>query len=255
LSINVVILAAASFICAMISGIIGMGGGILLLAVLFSVMPHGDAIPVHAAVQMVSNGSRLLGFLKSVDWKTYRRFCFGSIPGALVGVVLLSVLGSPDQHEPYLKMLVGAYVIVVSMLPAGRRTKRKSGMILDFPLIGFVAGTASLTIGAIGPLIAPVFARHSFVKERLIATKATCQFTLHALKIPAFWYLGRLDMPELGLTVVIMLVVAVPGTLAGKYVLKYVSDAHFTRIYRIVLLIVGLKVLGFDGFWALLGQN
>ena len=106
---------------------------------------------------------------------------------------------------------------------------------MDFRLVGLGAGTAALTVGAIGPLIAPVFARHNFVKERLIATKAVCQLATHIVKIPAFILLRDLDLPRLGALALVMIVMVIPGTLIGKRLLKGVSEKHFRIAYRVAL--------------------
>lgn len=62
----IVILTLTAFLTATISGVIGMGGGILLLATMFIFLPHGQAVPLHAAVQMASNGSRVVIFWEHV---------------------------------------------------------------------------------------------------------------------------------------------------------------------------------------------
>jgi uncharacterized membrane protein YfcA len=100
-------------------------------------------------------------------------------------------------------------------------------------------------------LIAPIFARRDFAKERLIATKAVCQLTTHILKIPAFLLLGRLDVPRLGGLALVMICMVIPGTLIGKRLLTGVSERHFMIAYRVALALAGLKVLIIDGLYNL----
>lgn len=241
------ILAVVALITSIISAILGMGGGMLLLATMFCFLSHGEAIPTHAAVQIASNGTRVLAFIKNVDRDAYGRYVLGVVPGAGVGMVLLWAVGTPQQSEPYLKTLIGVFILVATYLPNRRTDGRSAGTWWDFPLTGLIAGTAALMVGAIGPLIAPMFARRNFVKERLIATKAVCQLTTHLLKIPAFILLRRLNVPRLGLLALIMILMVIPGTLIGKRILRGVPERYFRIAFRVALTVAGLKVLVFDG--------
>lgn len=176
------------------------------------------------------------------------------MPGAVAAGAILWALGEPDRTEPYLKILVGLYVLILTFLPPPKSsagTARRH----DFALLGLLAGTASITVGAIGPLIAPLFARRNFVKERLIATKAACQMLTHILKIPTFWLLGTIVFAEFSRLLVPMAVVAVAGTLLGKRILRHVSQAWFVRLYRVALTVAGTKVLLFDGLAKLIGAG
>jgi uncharacterized membrane protein YfcA len=248
-----VILAVAALATATLSGMIGMGGGMLLLATLFCFLPHAEAIPTHAAVQLASNGTRIVAFLRDVDWATLGRFVIGALPGGALGLMLLASVGPAERAEPYLKMAVGAYILVAAHLPKAEKNTA-GGHWWDFPLLGLVAGTAALTVGAVGPLIAPLFARRDFVKERLVATKATCQAILHVVKIPAFLWLRSFDYPRLAGITVVMIALVIPGTLLGKRLLRHVSEADFLLLYRIALTVAGLKVLAWDGIYAAIGD-
>ncbi len=247
------ILAIAALLTSIVSAILGMAGGIMLLAVMFCFLSHSEAIPTHAAVQIASNGTRILAFIGDVDRPALFRFILGVVPGGLIGMALLWLLGEPGRSEPYLKTLVGAYVLIATWLP---KAKSATGQPVNtwpgFPLTGFMAGTAALTVGAVGPLIAPVFARHGFVKERLIATKATCQLATHLMKIPAFILLRDLDFGKLGVLALVMVLMVIPGTLIGKRIVKRITDHHFRIAFRVALTAAGLKVLLYDGLYQLM---
>jgi len=245
-------LALAALVCSIISGVLGMGGGTLLLATLFCFLHHREAIPLHGAVQLVSNSTRLVAFIRHVDWKTVGLYACGALPGMVIGAWLLKSLGQPERSEPYLKALVGAYVLVLTFLPKPK--KRVEERRYDWTLLGLAAGVVGLFVGAVGPLIAPLFARRNFVKERLVATKAVCQALLHLPKIPIFIWLGHFNYPRFGLLLLVMCLVVIPGTLIGKRLLVYVSAELFTRLYRLALVVAGLKVLVFDGLLKIVGQ-
>lgn len=243
------VLTLVAFVAATLSGILGMGGGALLLAIMLSFLSHGEAIPLHAAVQLCSNGTRVLAFRYHTEWRIVAKFAIGLVPGAIVAFFLMRMLGELGRAEPYLKMLIGAYILFTTFfaqsVPRPRRTQDRQWVVL-----GFVVGVASLTVGAIGPLLAELFARQGFVKERLIATKAVCQMLSHVSKLPAFALLGTIHFADFSVLLVCMIAAVIPGTLFGKYLLRYVSPAAFTTAYKTALVIAGAKIFIFDGLIA-----
>ena len=237
-----------------------MGGGILLLAVMLSILSHAETIPAHGAVQLVSNGTRLLVFCRHVDAGTVGRFAIGAVPGSLLGGLLLVWVREDniETTEPYFKIAIGLYVLIMTFRPLKgprRRESPTSGRGFSaFTFLGFLAGTFGLTIGAIGPLISPAFVHTGFVKERLIATKAVCQALIHLLKVPIFLASGLVDYTKLGLLIVVMSVMVVPGTLIGKKILAHVDAGAFAMLFRLAMLLAGLKVLAYDGVYQLVAS-
>lgn len=229
-----------------------MGGGILLLAVMLSFMSHGQAIPLHAITQLVSNSTRLLAYLRATDRRAIGRFVLGATPGAVLGTFVLWWIGQLGPSEPYLKCAVGIYVLIALFLPKPKNASAERPPGWDFTLLGFVAGAMALTVGAVGPLIAPIFARRDFVKERLIATKAACQMYSHIIKLPAFALLGTVTMPGTGPLAIWMILLVIPGTLIGKQLMPFISPRTFVTLYRVALFFSGMKVLIMDGLWPLL---
>jgi uncharacterized membrane protein YfcA len=246
-----IILAVAALLTSILSAIIGMGGGILLLAVMFCLLDHAEAIPAHAAVQLASNGTRVLVFLRHVHWATIGKFWIGALPGIVAGTMFLYWLGELGSAEPWLKIVVGMYILISLVLPKPRGLRHR-GRWWDWTLLGFAAGASALLVGAIGPLIAPLFARRDFVKENLIATKAVCQMSLHLLKIPAFFFIPGFQFSQVSLLAGVMVLMVIPGTVIGRRILNSVSEAEFIMLFKVALTLAGFKVLIVDGVYPLL---
>jgi uncharacterized membrane protein YfcA len=230
---------------------IGMGGGVFLLAVMFSFLPHTAAIQLHAGVQLISHFARIVAYAKDLDWRTLGRFLTGAVPGTAISMLLVMALKDLEHSEPYLKILVGTYIIVAAHLPPSRG-QREGGRPWEWPMMGLVAGVASLCVGAVGPMIGPLFVRRDFLKERLIATKAGCTFFLHAIKIPALWYIGAetgagLPWREFGWLAVVIGAATIVGTWCGKKLLRHVSERLFVGVFKAALTLAGMKTLAWDG--------
>src|SRR5437899_5468048 len=75
-------LPAVGFATATLSGVAGLGGGTVLIGALYALgLTPAVAVPLHAAIQAASNGSRAVAFAKSVEWRASGWFLLGALPG------------------------------------------------------------------------------------------------------------------------------------------------------------------------------
>ncbi len=79
-----VVLVVTSFFTSMMTATLGIGGGVLLLAVMAGTMPVSALIPVHGLVQLGSNGNRALMMARHIDWSMLKYFSLGAIVGAFL---------------------------------------------------------------------------------------------------------------------------------------------------------------------------
>ena len=267
-------LAVAALATSALSAVLGMGGGALLLAVMLTALPWAEVIPLHAVVQLASNGTRVLAYLPQVSWPVVTRFAAGLLPGGLLGALLIGELARSPGADPWLKLLVGTWILVMLVIPEPARSPRDAddgeprdgdanddtndnplqvGHWWDWPALGFVAGSCALAVGAVGPLIAPLFLRRPMTRQQVVATKAVCQSLLHLVKLPVFIALWNFDYGRSALLLAVLVACVVPGTLIGRRLLaRHVSEALFRRMYRLALLLAGSKVLIVDGLLPLL---
>ena len=74
-----------AFIAAIVSGALGLGGGTLLVGVLFAAgLPPAQAVPLFAIVQLTANGTRSLRYLHAVHIPALLSFSAASLPAALL---------------------------------------------------------------------------------------------------------------------------------------------------------------------------
>ena len=81
----------AALIGSAIAAIAGLGGGILLMAVLLQFLNPLEVIPIHAVIQLASNSSRAVILRDDVDWGVVWRFALLLLPAGMAGLLVAGV--------------------------------------------------------------------------------------------------------------------------------------------------------------------
>ncbi len=230
------ILSVTTLVGATISGVIGMGGGILLLAVMASVLDPIAVVPVHGVVQLVSNSSRGLRLLPHVNRRFVAFYTPMLLVGAAVGIGLYR-----GASAPWFRPAVGAFVLLVLLW---ERLEPERLRAPDWVLVpaGFVGGLLTVLVGATGPYLAAFFLRDDMTRREIVATKAAVQTFGHLVKIPAFLSIGFAYREHL-LLIGPLVVCAVLGTLLGTAVLGRLNEQVFRRAFRVVLLVLAVRLV------------
>ena len=222
-----------------LSAVVGMAGGITLLAVMLLYMDPLVAIPLHAVVQLVSNGSRSWIQRHHIRWRLIWPYFLPLLP---LGWWSLSLAEALDPAVA--RSLIGVFILVATWRPAwlllGTHPNRGWPR-LRFLLLGSIVGVLNVTFGATGPLIAPFFLNLGLTRFELIGSKAAAQMGSHVAKIVVFGLVGFAYAGWMGLLLCLCLAV-VGGTWLGTRILGRVNELWFVRIYRIVLTVVALRL-------------
>ena len=229
-----VVLVVLSFFTSMMTATLGIGGGVLLLAVMAGTMPVSALIPVHGLVQLGSNGNRALMTVKHIDWRMLKYFSLGAIAGAFLAsfiVIQLPLVVIQFAVAVFILFLVwGSKPKAQEMRPAGRT------------LAGLVTTLVSMFVGATGPLVAAFVHRNNYSKMQITGTLASCMTLQHGLKAFVFTFVGFSFAQWVGL-VIAMIVSGALGTFLGLKVLKRVPAEKFMLTFKIVVTLLALRLL------------
>jgi uncharacterized membrane protein YfcA len=158
----------------------------------------------------------------------------------VLGMMLVQQL-PPDA----LRAAIGCFVLLATWAPhallLGRHPERiERGP--RFLLLGAVAGVMNVTLGAVGPLIAPFFLGLGLSRFELVGTKAGCQTLGHLVKIGLY---GAAGFAFLAFAPLLALLVplAFAGTWLGSRLLDRVDERTFGWLYRGVLTLVALRLV------------
>jgi uncharacterized membrane protein YfcA len=213
----VLLVAATSFF----SGIFGVAGGMILMGGLVYLLPVSQAMLVHGLAQAVSNGARVVQWRAFIDFGIVRRF----LAGAAVSIAILAAVRFVPSKTLVL-LLLGSSILVVMAIPRGWAPKITNPVVAV--VCGSLAAALMLTAGVSGTFVDQFFIRTSLDRRIVVATKATMQTVLHAVKIV---YFGTFAAYEIDDALVVVLVCVPPiavicSNLGGK-VLERMSDRQF----------------------------
>ncbi len=238
------ILAGAAFLTSILSAIVGMAGGITLLAVMLLFLEPLAAIPLHGVVQLVSNGSRAWIQRLHVNRAIVLRYALPLLPMGFLGLLLAEALPPTATRA-----LIGVFVLVATWVPGalllGTHPERAEPN-RRFLLLGSVVGVLNMAIGATGPLIAPFFLNLGLGRQALVGTKAACQALGHLAKIAVFGVAGFAFAGHAALLLLLCAAVVL-GTWVGSRLLDRVSEAAFVRLYKAVLTLIALRLVVWEG--------
>jgi uncharacterized membrane protein YfcA len=248
----VVLLTLALLGTATLSGALGMGGGILLMALLAAALPAPAAVALHGAIQLGTNVTRAALLRREIDRPTLARYALGSSLSVLVFAGLAIVV---DQTALFLGL--GVVAVGATLLRRYANPKLVARFSLRSPAVGVICGalvtSAHLLAGAAGPLLDVFFLETPLRRQAGVATKAATQTLSHALKIAYLVALApaALSAAQLPLWGYAPLAAAgLCGTALGTGLLERLSEARFRRLTQSLVLALGLFYLG-RGLWDL----
>ena len=227
-------LAAASFATAFIGVFTGTAGGLILLAIMATMMPPAALIPVHTVVQLGSGVSRTLIMWRWVMRATLLPFMLGAALGAFIGAQ--AFVSMPQSAT---LGILAVFILVVTWLPKlGRMGAQNS----RFAMVGFGATFLGVFVSATGTLVAPFVASAAADRRNQVATMGALMISVHVLKLVAFTFIGFSIWPY-SLLMGAMIATGAAGNWLGEIALNYTSEQRFRMIFQIVLTILALRLL------------
>lgn len=248
---------AVGLVVGTLVGLTGLGGGMVLLPLLISVLgiPPIIAVGSDAVINCITKvGAGALHWRQgNVSWRLVLSLAYGSIPGAICGVLFLSHLRSAygSGVNDFLKMAIGILLIVIPIAYLLKRSHSASRSDAEaihsakysfgISAIGFFAGVlvgvTSIGSGSVILLLLLVF--YGFLPALMVGTDIVHAVILAGLTGILQFGFGNVDMK----LVACVLVGSIPGGLLGAYLTRYLPSHRFKQMLCTILVVVGARML------------
>ena len=231
---NELLLGLLTFFTSTVAGIVGLGGGMMLIAVLSSFLPLNALIPVHGLTQMSSNFSRAIFAYKDVQYETIPKFLIGSLAGIALFASIISMISLE-----YVPLFIGLYILLSLW---SKKFNNKIKKYENYYLVGFLQSGLSIVVGATGPLTMTLLLKDYEDKDKVVATGAALMSITHILKVFVFMYFGFVFFDYIGI-IIAMIIGAVAGSYTGTKLRDKIDGKKFTMILKVLLSALAVKLI------------
>ncbi|MGE4517463.1 MAG: TSUP family transporter [Arcobacteraceae bacterium] len=223
-----------AFITSTIAGVVGIGGGMMLIAILPSFLPLNALIPVHGLTQMSSNVSRAFFGYKEVQYQVIPKFLIGSFLGIALFASILSFISLE-----YVPLFIGVYILLSLW---SEKFNEKIKRYESYFLAGFFQTGLSIVVGATGPLTMTLLLKDFKDKDKVVATGSALMSITHILKVFVFIYFGFVFFDYIGV-LIFMIIGAVLGSFVGTKLRNRIDGKKFELILKLLLSLLAIKLI------------
>ncbi len=229
-----ILLTLIAFGTSTITAITGIGGGMIMIAIMPGFLPASTIVPVHAMVQLFANSSRALFGWQFLRWEFVLAFIAGSIVG---GVIAAGI--TREINLEYTPLIIAAYILLTVWGPKLEFKKPIRG---EFVAIGLVQTGLSMMVGATGPMGQAALLGKGLQRDALVVTSALMTTFTHLIKTVLFGLLG-FSFIAYWQIILGMSAGVICGALLGTHIRYKIPQALFQEILKWVLTLLALRMI------------
>lgn len=248
----------AGFLVGTLVGLTGVGGGSLmtpLLVLLFGFHP-ATAVGTDLLYASVTKsvGTVVHGSRQTVDWRIVTALASGSVPAAIITLVVMSRIGVTSAHSSLmLNLLLGSALLLTSFAVffrplilrwVGHRLdnvaerRMSHWTVLLGAALGVLVTITSVGAGALGTT-ALLILYPKLPVARIAGSDIAHAVPLTLIAGIGHWLMGSVDFALMGA----LLLGSIPGVIVGSVLSARSSDAVLRPILAVTLLIVSVRLL------------
>ena len=231
---EIITLGIVSIFTSLVAGVVGLGGGLMLIAILPSFLPVQALIPIHGLTQMFSNFSRAYFGYKDIQFEVVPKFLIGSVIGVSIFAFILDVISFE-----YIPLFIGVYILLSLW---SKKFNDKIKKYENYYLVGFLQSGLSVVVGATGPLTTTLLLKDYEDKNKVVATAALLMSITHCMKVLVFVYFGFKFSEYLDIITVMVMGVII-GSYLGTKIRDRVDGKKVVFLLKILLSFLAVKLI------------
>lgn len=235
---ELIVIAVAALLTAILSAIAGLGGGVILLLVIAQFHAPVVAIPIQGGIQLVSNSVRAGLLRTNINWKAVGRAALLMLPATLVGVKVATAM-----PEDATRIVLGVFVLILGWRPALLKWKGRDELPVNAMIpVGAASGFLNATVGASGFVTSPFFRAVTAAHAGYVATAAASQTMGHLFKLLAFGLDGFAFSDHID-----VMIVGAGGVMAGTWIgtrlMGRISEEQLALLFKVVLTALAIRLI------------
>ena len=231
---NEILLIAFAFATSTLTAITGIGGGMMLIAIMPGLLPAAAIVPVHGAVQIFANAGRAFFGWRHLQWQYVLSFIAGGVVGGLLAAAIRS-----EINLEYTPLLIAAYILYTVWGPKLDLRIPPRG---EFVTIGLVQTALSMIVGATGPMSTAALLRQGLKRDALVVSGALMTMFSHLIKFVLFALLG-FAFVNYWQTIVGMSIAVIAGAWLGTRLRYRIPELRFKLMLKWLLTLLAFRMI------------
>lgn len=233
--IVLLVLGLAAIVTSIIHGATGVAGGMLMAAVLASVIGVKPVIPVMSVALLISHSARALINIKNFDSSIFFLVSISSFP---MLILVASFYGRFTAS--WIAILLGTLLLI--SVPMRYWSAKRQMLVSKGGLASAAACYGALSGASIGPgmVLSPFMLSYGMKREAFVATMAVIALTTNILRVGVFGGSDQLMEGYLALGLFIGLL-TIPGNWMGRSVLRRMSNQSHSRAVDVLSILAALN--------------
>ncbi len=194
-------------------------------------MEPAAVVPIATIFFLAMNLTKMRLFRASIDWALVRRLTVASVPGVLIGSLLLAYLPNDAVRRVVCALVIvmlACEILKIKLFDLDVSPRTLNG-------VGFGYGLMSGFLGSGSIVRTPLLLKLKLSKEAFIATAAAASLVSNVLKVGSYSATGLLTSYVL-VNGILSIVIGIIGTHIGKALVDKIDERRFFTIVRLALL-------------------